>query len=345
VNSQLIETLKALPADPARAIDLYPQLFRASLLVLIQEGSDDSLGSSLFLTYPSAGGIQESPVFTQQEYVIEDVLGDSVLIEFPGPPLWKRLLDIIKTGRCEAAVDPGQPHGIRLNREMVLGMVANLGGDGPAAYMAFQRPRRPSLRSGRSLRSFGSPLNALPLGGRIGNLGLRASVHETRLSASSRRRATATRKISLIVAVLLGSGCVQTQPSPRFESTTAALEQRDQPVTPDDLRLLKRADQLLANASTWDRTDDRTCSPDQRQFSLFCALHKASVEVLGEYQHRRVAMQEVRFAIEDVTGGREFEHRLMDFNNLEETTFADIKRVLFIARERVAARLAELSRP
>jgi hypothetical protein len=56
-------------------------------------------------------------------------------------------------------------------------------------------------------------------------------------------------------------------------------------------------------------------------------------------------MQEVRFAIEDVTGGREFEHRLMDFNNLEETTFADIKRVLFIARERVAARLAELSRP
>jgi hypothetical protein len=50
MNSQLIETLKALPADPTRAIDLYPQLFRASLLVLIQEGSDDSLGSSLFLT-------------------------------------------------------------------------------------------------------------------------------------------------------------------------------------------------------------------------------------------------------------------------------------------------------
>ena len=34
----------------------------------------------------------------------------------------------------------------------------------PSPNMAFQRTRRPSLRSGRSLRSLGSPLNALPLG-------------------------------------------------------------------------------------------------------------------------------------------------------------------------------------
>jgi len=32
--------------------------------------------------------------------------------------------------------------------------------------MALQRTRRPSLRSGRSLRSLGSPLNAYPLAGR-----------------------------------------------------------------------------------------------------------------------------------------------------------------------------------
>ena len=52
-----------------------------------------------------------------------------------------------------------------------------------------------------------------------------------------------------------------------------------------------------------------------------------------------MALQEVRFAIEDVTGGREFEHRLMDFNNLPETTFEDVKEVLAVARRRVAARL------
>jgi hypothetical protein len=37
-----------------------------------------------------------------------------------------------------------------------------------APNMALQRPRRPSLRSGRSLRSLGSPLNAYPLGGPSG---------------------------------------------------------------------------------------------------------------------------------------------------------------------------------
>ncbi|MGN6512544.1 MAG: hypothetical protein ACTHKZ_03095 [Lysobacteraceae bacterium] len=55
-----------------------------------------------------------------------------------------------------------------------------------------------------------------------------------------------------------------------------------------------------------------------------------------------MALQEVRFAIEDVAG-RDFEHRLMDFNNLPETSFQDVKRVIAIARERVSARLPQAS--
>ena len=85
--------------------------------------------------------------------------------------------------------------------------------------------------------------------------------------------------------------------------------------------------------------------------SLFCALQKASREILGEYQHRNVALQEVRFAIQDATRDRQTEmairalrrfslpHRLMDFNNLPETRFEDVKQVLRVASERVAARL------
>jgi len=37
----------------------------------------------------------------------------------------------------------------------------------PPPNMALQRTRRPSLRSGRSLRSLGSPLNAYLLGGTL----------------------------------------------------------------------------------------------------------------------------------------------------------------------------------
>jgi hypothetical protein len=63
------------------------------------------------------------------------------------------------------------------------------------------------------------------------------------------------------------------------------------------------------------------------------------VEVLGGYDHRRAALQEVRFAIEAAAPGKQFEHRLRDYNNLPTTRFEDIKRVLRAARQRVAYRL------
>jgi hypothetical protein len=55
--------------------------------------------------------------------------------------------------------------------------------------------------------------------------------------------------------------------------------------------------------------------------------------------HRRVALQEVRFAVEEATRGQDFEHRLKDFNNLPTTHLADIKAVLQAATDRVRSRL------
>ena len=132
-----------------------------------------------------------------------------------------------------------------------------------------------------------------------------------------------------------------------------AVESRDQAVTEDDLRILQRADSLLKDVSVWNRHDDRACADDEAagKWSLFCALQKADREILGEYQHRNVALQEVRFAIQDATRDRQTEmviralrqfslpHRLMDFNNLRETRFEDVKQVLRVATERVGARL------
>ncbi|MEO8366451.1 MAG: DUF3833 family protein [Pseudoxanthomonas sp.] len=115
-------------------------------------------------------------------------------------------------------------------------------------------------------------------------------------------------------------------------------EDRDQPVSVKDLEILDRANTLLANESAWSRKDTRECPPGAKSLSLFCALQKASIEVLGAYDHRRAALQEVRFAIEDATAGREFEHRLMDYNNLPETQFSDIKNILVAARAKVSAR-------
>lgn len=128
---------------------------------------------------------------------------------------------------------------------------------------------------------------------------------------------------------------------PQVTAASPELEQRNQPVTPDDLRMLLKADELLKNDSVWNRNDDRECADDEAsgKRSLFCALQKACIDVLGHYDHRRAALQEVRFAVEDATRGRQFEHRLRDFNNLPETSFADIKNVLRVAADRVRSRL------
>jgi hypothetical protein len=126
-------------------------------------------------------------------------------------------------------------------------------------------------------------------------------------------------------------------------ATSPDLESRDQPVSNDDLRILLRAEELLKDESVWNRKDDRECDDDEKtgKRSLFCALQKACIDVLGAYDHRRVALQEVRFAVEDATRGQDFEHRLRDFNNLPTTHLADVRRVLRVATERVKSRLKD----
>ncbi|HKE17030.1 MAG TPA: hypothetical protein VKB80_19285 [Kofleriaceae bacterium] len=116
-------------------------------------------------------------------------------------------------------------------------------------------------------------------------------------------------------------------------------------MTMEDLLILDGAMRILADGSRWNRHDNRECPAGAVKWSLFCALHDASLQVLGTYEHRRVALQEVRFAIEEVARGREFRHRLMDFNNLPSTSLADVRRVLAIARRRVAERLGPEREP
>jgi hypothetical protein len=126
---------------------------------------------------------------------------------------------------------------------------------------------------------------------------------------------------------------------PKFTPSSPEIERRDQAVTEEDIRILRRADEILADETKWNRNDTRICKPDDKVWSLFCALQKASIEILGDYDHRRVALQEVRFSVEDETKGQEFEHRLRDYNNLPSTQFKDIKRILKITTDRIAARL------
>src|SRR5258708_2863058 len=87
------------------------------------------------------------------------------------------------------------------------------------------------------------------------------------------------------------------------------------PVTKDDVRIVQRAAQILDSTAKWNRADDRKCPAGAKTFSLYCALEMATTEVSGSFEHRGAAMQEARFVIEELAPNKEYDHRLMGYNN------------------------------
>ena len=113
------------------------------------------------------------------------------------------------------------------------------------------------------------------------------------------------------------------------------------PVTQDDVRILVRAQQILDSPAKWNRNDNHNCPAEEKQFSLYCAVEKATDEVTGQFAHREAAMQEARFVVDEIAANRpNYHHRLMDYNNDPTTTFADIQRVLKTAEANVEKKLA-----
>ena len=116
------------------------------------------------------------------------------------------------------------------------------------------------------------------------------------------------------------------------------------PVSENDLRIVQRARELLNAPAKWDRADNRECPAAQQTYSLYCALEKATEEVSHQFEHRGAVMQQARFAIDEVLAkGNHYEHRLRDYNNDPQTTFADVQRFFHIVEERMKKRLASQS--
>ena len=111
------------------------------------------------------------------------------------------------------------------------------------------------------------------------------------------------------------------------------------PVTKDDLQIVKRALELLDSPSKWNRADNRVCPTAAKTVSLYCALQMATIEGGGKAEHRGAALQEARFVIDEIAIDRNYEHRLMNYNNDPTTTFADIQEVLRITESLITLRL------
>lgn len=116
-------------------------------------------------------------------------------------------------------------------------------------------------------------------------------------------------------------------------------EKRDIHVSQVDLDILIKADSLLSSKDMWSRDRISNCS-QLGKLDLYCALERASVDIIGKYIHRQPALQEVRFTIDDHYRERWEKHRLVDFNANKDTSFEDIKSVLAQAIATVRGKLA-----
>ena len=98
------------------------------------------------------------------------------------------------------------------------------------------------------------------------------------------------------------------------------------PVQPNELdrEIVEHADANLSSVAVWNRADNRKCPATATTWSIYCAMEHAEVAVTGGHHHRRPAMEMVRQVIEERSAGRNYSHRLMDYNNDPTTTIADV---------------------
>ena len=102
------------------------------------------------------------------------------------------------------------------------------------------------------------------------------------------------------------------------------------PVTEEDLKIIQVAKKLLSEEKYWNKEDDRKCDDDlaNKSYSLYCALRLSSLEIENRYNHRNAVLQKLRHLIETKHPDKKWRHRLMDFNNMEETKYDDIINIL-----------------
>lgn len=102
------------------------------------------------------------------------------------------------------------------------------------------------------------------------------------------------------------------------------------PATKEDLKIIRIAKRLLSEEKYWNKEDDRKCDDDlaNKTYSLYCALRLSSLEVENKYNHRNAVLQKLRHLIKLKYPNKKWKHRLMDYNNMEETNYKDIMNIL-----------------
>jgi len=119
----------------------------------------------------------------------------------------------------------------------------------------------------------------------------------------------------------------------RFKIDTA----NEVPPSALDRKILERAATIITSDAVWNRADNRKCAPTATTWSIYCAVERAELEVTGGFHHRRPAMELVRTIVDERTKDRQYQHRLMEYNNDQSTRLDDVRTLFAEAIKRIKA--------
>ena len=140
---------------------------------------------------------------------------------------------------------------------------------------------------------------------------------------------------SLFADALTRMGAPPNEPPPQVAACPPAAPPQ---VTALDIKMVERAQQILASADRWNRHDGQECPAGARTFGIFCALKHASEETVGEFDEVGVVMREARQVVDSIAPKR-YAARLVDYNNDPATSFDDIQAFFRALRDRLSRRV------
>jgi hypothetical protein len=102
-----------------------------------------------------------------------------------------------------------------------------------------------------------------------------------------------------------------------------------------DREILERAATIITSDEVWNRADNRKCPAAATTWSIYCAVERAQIDIVGAFHHRRPAGELVREIVEARTKDRKYSHRMMDYNNDPTTHLSDVKSLFAEAIARI----------
>jgi hypothetical protein len=117
----------------------------------------------------------------------------------------------------------------------------------------------------------------------------------------------------------------------RFQIATA----KEVPPSALDREILERAAQIINSDAVWNRADNRKCPAAATTWSIYCAVEKAEFELTGGFHHRRPAGELVREIVDERVKDRNYNHRMMDYNNDPATHLEDVRTLFAEAIARI----------